>query len=144
MHWLTAVFFKRLYGEQNVTVQKNPLNCPQATLFDLMLTACDVVICHLLMDDTGPNCTDGEKAVKRQNNSSAFSGENIMKTTVFSSLSLIPLYHQQHQHYFTLALAGVQFCPCLARTSAWLICLRILSHSPIITRRNMTSSSQTL
>ncbi len=53
--------FKRHSGEQNVTVQKNR---PRATLFNLMLTACDVVICHLLMDNTGPNCTKGKTAVK--------------------------------------------------------------------------------
>lgn len=54
MHLPVAVVFKRHSGEQNVTVQKSPLNRPQATLFNLMLTACDVVICHLLMDNSGP------------------------------------------------------------------------------------------
>lgn len=55
MHLPTAVFSKYT-GEQHVTVQKSPLNHPQATLFNLMLTACDVVICYLLMDNTSPNC----------------------------------------------------------------------------------------
>lgn len=35
-------------------VYKSPLNHPQAVLFNLMLTACDAVICHLLMYNTGP------------------------------------------------------------------------------------------
>lgn len=57
MYLPTAMFSKRHTGEQNVTIQKSQLNHPQATLFNLILTACDVVICHLVMDNTGPNCT---------------------------------------------------------------------------------------
>lgn len=49
--FVSKYIFKRQSGE-NCAVQK-PLNCLKVTPFNLMLTACDVVICHLLMTSTG-------------------------------------------------------------------------------------------
>lgn len=41
--------------ESKMLLYDSLLKHPRATLSNLMLTACDVVICHLLRDTTGPN-----------------------------------------------------------------------------------------
>lgn len=101
-------------------VYKSPLNHPQAVLFNLMLTACDAVICHLLMYNTGPtarkkNSIKGKekkwhasfwfsrcsrRAKKKKNKS-----KNDCLFLLFCCIT-----NKQHMYKLPAPLIGVQLC----------------------------------
>lgn len=136
MYFTTVVF------QKNKMSQSTRVNHPQATLFNLMLTAFDVVICHLLMGNTGPTCTKEKEKVRKIKTKLMtciilfhllFQELQNPKNTDFSFLLISSSNTAAHISYSELQVTGAQLCLCLVRTSAWLIRLSLFTHSPLLT-----------
>lgn len=101
-------------------VYKSPLNHPQAVLFNLMLTACDAVICHLLMYNTGPTARKKNSIKRKRKKKDMYHFDLVVvpggqkKKLIRKNDCLFLLFccitNKQHMYKLPTPLIGVQLC----------------------------------